>query len=104
MALEWFLSDLWDDDDPDREEFEKLYWLESLGADVDAELDALRARREAEDVAFTGLTGVGRGTVQAPVTVKFPTEAEREEAYERAPIYSIDGRTGVMTQLRPRIR
>ena len=96
---------MWADDDPDAEAFERLYWLQSVGADVEVDLEALRARRQAEVGSFEALTGVGwQAAPPVPTVVRFPTEAEREDAYERAPIYSLDGRTGEMTQLRARLR
>jgi len=105
MANEWWFPEMWSPDDADAEAFEQLYRLESLGNDVEAKLDVLRARREAEDVAFEALTGVGRQLAPPePTVVMFPTEQERKEAYERAPIITIDARTHEIVGYKPRQR
>jgi hypothetical protein len=100
MASE-FIPDMWADDDPDVERFEQLYWLRSTGVDVDDELEALRRRREDEGEAFKALTGVSRLPTPMLIPV-MPTQAERETAYDRAPVVHVDTRSGAVAAYEPR--
>jgi len=100
-----FIESMWDEDDPDRERFRDLYWLEGQGVDVAAELDALRERRLAEAQAFETLTGVEwQAAPPEPTVVRYPTEEEHQDAYERAPVIKIDACTGEVVGYKPRQR